>query len=282
MIGRSVFERPAVLGTLGTVSFLLFWEGLSRSGLVNAIMLPAPSVIVRSGAALLENGELVDHVMASLRRAALGFITGASLGIALGIAFALSPRLHALFNPLVQTFRAIPSLAFVPLAIFWFGIGEGSKIFLIAWGVFFPVWVNAFIGVRNANPLLTRAAASLGANGWRMIVFVVLPAALPFILAGLKVSLSIAMVLLVAAELAGALYGVGYLIQVSQQVFRVDHMFVGLATLGLMGFLADLLFDVAVARLFPWIGVRAESRKRRPQADSGAEGARLPTPSVST
>lgn len=172
------------------------------------------------------------------------------------------PRLHGLINPLVQMFRAVPALAFVPLAIFWFGIGEVSKIFLIFWGVLFPVWVNTYLGVRDTNPLLGRAAASLGARGWRMLLFVVLPGALPFILAGLRISLSVAMVLLVAAELAGAMFGVGYLIQMSQQVFRVDQMFVGLISLGVMGFGADFLFNRAVARLLPWYG--AENGRRRP------------------
>lgn len=261
-MARFSANGSSALGALGTGGFLLAWEALSRSGLVSPFMLPAPSVVARSGLALVETGELADHLFASLWRAVAGFAIGATLGVALGVAFARSRGLYGLFNPLVQIFRAIPSLAFVPLAIFWFGIGETSKIFLIAWGVFFPVWVNTFIGVRDVSPILARAGESLGATGWRMLVFVVLPAALPLILAGLKISLSIALVLLVAAELAGAMHGVGYLIQMSQQVFRVDHMFVGLATLGLMGFAADAAFDGAVRRLFPWYGVRDADDRR--------------------
>jgi NitT/TauT family transport system permease protein/sulfonate transport system permease protein len=170
------------------------------------------------------------------------------------------PLLNATINPLVQMFRAIPALAFVPLAIFWFGIGELSKVFLIAWGVFFPVWVNTYLGVRDTNPLLGRAAASLGARGWRKFAFVVIPGALPFIIAGLRVSLSVALVLLVASELAGAAFGVGYLIQMSQQVFRVDYMFVGLIVLGIMGVVADFLFGGAVRRLLPWYGAEKSLR----------------------
>ncbi|UCV08226.1 ABC transporter permease [Dechloromonas denitrificans] len=256
-------DHPAALGALGTAAFFLAWELLSRSGWVNPVMLPGPSVIVHSAWSMLDNGELQQHMQASLWRALAGFGIGASLGILLGIAMARLPRLHALLNPLVQMFRAVPALAFVPLAIFWFGIGEVSKIFLISWGVFFPVWVNTYLGVRDSNPLLGRAAASLGARGWRMLAFVVLPGALPFILAGLRISLSVAMVLLVAAELAGAMAGVGYLIQMSQQVFRVDQMFVGLIALGLMGFSADLIFNRLVGRLLPWYGAE-NSRSRKP------------------
>jgi NitT/TauT family transport system permease protein len=158
-------------------------------------------------------------------------------------------------------FRAVPSLAFVPLAIFRFGIGEASKAFLIAWGVFFPVWVNTCIGVRDTSPLLSRAAASLGARGWRNFAYVVIPGALPFIIAGLRVSLSVAV--LVAAELAGAAFGVGYLIQMSQQVFRVDQMFVGLIVLGAMGFTADVLFERTVRRLLPWYGAERAGQIER-------------------
>lgn len=248
------FNRVHIAGAAGTLAFFGAWEALSRSGLVNDVMLPAPSTIAQSGWSLLVTGELVRHFSASLLRAVVGFASGAVLAILLGVAMAQLPLLHATINPLVQMFRAVPSLAFVPLAIFWFGIGESSKIFLIAWGVFFPVWVNTYLGVRDANPLLERAAASLGARGWRSFVFVVIPSALPFIIAGLRISLSVALVLLVAAELTGAAFGVGYLIQMSQQVFRVDQMFVGLIVLGAMGFTADLAFERTIRKLLPWYG----------------------------
>ncbi|MGD0633644.1 MAG: ABC transporter permease [Beijerinckiaceae bacterium] len=261
-MGQSRFQST-ILGVAGTASFFLAWETLSRSGLVNPIMLPAPSVVLWSAWDLLKSGELVRHLTASLWRAALGFASGALLGIVLGIAMASAARLDSLMNPLVQMFRAIPSLAFVPIAIFWFGIGETSKIFLVAWGVFFPVWMNTYLGIRGTNPLLSRAGRSLGANGWRLLVFVVCPAALPFIIAGLRVSISIALVVLVAAELAGAAFGVGYLIQMSQAVFRVDQMFVGLLLLGIMGFLADQLFDRTVRALLPWYGAEQGDKPGR-------------------
>lgn len=260
-------KRNTVAGILGTVGFFVIWEAISRSGLVNNIMLPAPTTIVLSGWELLTSGELLRHLGASLWRSLLGFVAGSTLAIAVGVAMAQLPLLNATINPLVQMFRAIPALAFVPLAIFWFGIGELSKVFLIAWGVFFPVWVNTYLGVRDTNPLLGRAAASLGARGWRKFAFVVIPGALPFIIAGLRVSLSVALVLLVASELAGAAFGVGYLIQMSQQVFRVDYMFVGLIVLGIMGVAADFLFEGAVRRLLPWYGAEKSLREARSRKD---------------
>ncbi|MDR2364317.1 MAG: ABC transporter permease [Zoogloeaceae bacterium] len=252
---RELLSRHAFrLGALGLLSFAILWEIVSRSGWINPVMLPAPSVIARSSVELAANGELQQHVLNSLWRAFLGFAIGSILGLLLGVAMARLPRLHSLLNPLVQIFRAIPSLAFVPLAIFWFGIGETSKVILIAFGVFFPVWVNTYLGARDTNPLFSRAAASLGARGWRMLVFLILPAALPFIIAGTRIALGSALVLLVASELTGAQFGVGYLIQMSQQVFRVDHMFVGLITLGLLGFLFDYLFVCGLRKFLPWYG----------------------------
>jgi NitT/TauT family transport system permease protein/sulfonate transport system permease protein len=251
------------LGVFGVFSFCLAWQLLSQSGWVNRAMLPSPTTVVQSGWLLVTSGELPMHLFWSVARAGAGFVIGSALAVVLGVAMARARLLDEIFNPLLQMFRAVPSLAFVPLAIFWLGIGETSKIFLIAWGVFFPVWVNTYIGVRDTSPLLARAAESLGASGWRNLVFVVLPAALPLILAGLRVSLSVALVVLVAAELAGALFGVGYLIQVSQQVFRVDHMFVGLIALGLLGFTADYLFERFVRFFFPWYGAERGARVPR-------------------
>jgi ABC-type nitrate/sulfonate/bicarbonate transport system permease component len=257
---RHYLNRSMLLGIIGVCSFCLAWQLLSQSGFVNRAMLPSPATVTQSGWSLLTSGELLMHLFWSVVRAMAGFAIGSALAIVLGVTMARVHFLDEIFNPLLQMFRAVPSLAFVPLAIFWLGIGETSKIFLIAWGVFFPVWVNTYIGVCDTSPLLVRAAESLGAKGWRNLAFVVLPAALPLILAGLRVSLSVALVVLVAAELAGALFGVGYLIQVSQQVFRVDHMFVGLIALGVLGFTADLLFERLVRHFFPWYGAERTAR----------------------
>ena len=251
-----------ILGVVGTLAFFGAWEAISRSGAVNTVMLPAPSTIILAGWELLKDGELQAHFLASLERTAIGFVLGATLAIVAGVAMVRWPLLYATLNPLMQMFRSIPALAFVPLAIFWFGIGETSKIFLIAWGVFFPLWINTYFGVRDVNPLLLRASASLGASGWRQLVFVLLPAALPFILTGFKIGISVAVVILVAAELAGAAFGVGYLIQMSAQVFRVDQMFVGLITLGLMGFGINYIFDRLVARWLPWYGAEQRNQRR--------------------
>jgi ABC-type nitrate/sulfonate/bicarbonate transport system permease component len=256
------FGPPLVLGVVGVLLFFGIWDAIFRIGLVRTTLIPTPAAVTAAAYSLMESGELFRHIYASLWRAAMGFFFGATTGILVGVATARISVFNHMTGPLLQMFRAIPSIAFVPLALFWFGIGEVSKVFLIAWGVFFPVWVSTFLGVRDFSPLLQRAGASLGARSWRMLLSVILPGALPLILAGLRVSLAVAFVLLVAAELSGAAEGVGYFIQLSSLVWRVDQMFVGLLTLGLMGFLADFFFVRLVRYLFPWYGAEERSSSR--------------------
>lgn len=255
-------SRPLVLGICGVVIFFLTWEAVGRLELINPVLFPTASAVAFAAADLIATGELLRHIGASVQRAILGFIFGSVAGVILGMATARMPTFRYMSDPMLQMFRSIPSIAFVPLAIFWFGIGEVSKVFLIAWGVFFPVWVNTFLGVRDVNPLLLRAASTLGANRFQMLWRVILPAALPLILAGLRISVAVSLVLLVAAELAGARAGVGYLIQISGQVFRVDQMIVGLLTLGVLGFVADLLFVTLTQRLLPWYGAEGRAARR--------------------
>lgn len=246
-------------GLIGIATFLAAWQFLSVTKMVDPVLLPPPTDIFKSSLELLQSGELAKHAAISARRAAGGFVVGALPAIVIGLLTARLPRLAAYVDPLLQMFRSIPPLALVPFGVFWFGIGETSKIALVAWSVFFPVWVNTEAGVREVSPLLVRAAFCLGAKRWQMFFFVHLPAALHYIITGLKVSLSAAISTLVAAELAGAVYGLGYLVQISQQVFRVDLMFVGLIALGMGSLIVNRVFDICVKALAPWYGGEREA-----------------------
>lgn len=240
---------------LGIVLFLIAWEILPRivPG-VNILMFPPPSRVFDTLIPLLVSGELISNVLISLRRAFLGFALAAILGVVAGLLTARLRILQNLSDPILHGFRSIPVIALVPLSLIWFGIGEGSKVALITWGAFFPIWIAAFIGVRDVHPVYLRSAASLGAGPIQTMVFVILPSALPLILAGLRQALAIALIVLVAAEISGARGGIAYMIAISHQVFRVDIMFVGLAVLGALGFLLDRLFVIATRKLFPWYG----------------------------
>ncbi|MBF5005121.1 ABC transporter permease [Diaphorobacter caeni] len=256
---RAALRAHLLLGIAGVLLFLMVWELAPRlvPG-VNTKMFPPPSHIAKVFAEMTwVTGEIWPHVGASLLRALWGFLLGSSMGIVFGVLTGRIRWLRQLSDPVVHGLRAIPAIAIVPLAIVWFGLGDVSKVMLIAWGTFFPVWLNTFIGVRDLPPVYLRSAATLGASRTATVLQVALPAALPFVFAGLRHATSVAFVVVVAAELVGAEKGLGYLISFAHLVFRVDIMFVGLIYLGAIGFLADQLFAWLLHRLFPWYGAEA-------------------------
>jgi len=246
-------HRQIALNVLGVIIFLFVWEVTPRViPDLNLLMFPPPSGVIETFITMVSSGELLIHIGYSLMRAALGFIVGAVLGILCGVLTGRMEAFRHLSDPVLQGMRAIPAIAFVPLAVAWFGLGEGAKIFLIAWGTFFPVWINTLVGVREIPSVFLRSAQSLGANERQILTHVVLPAALPFVIAGLRLATATALVVLVAAELVGASFGLGYLISFSHLVFRIDMMFVGLLTLGVVGFIVDRAFLFVIQRMFPW------------------------------
>lgn len=255
---RRSFRHQIALNIVGIILFLLLWEIAPRimPG-INLLMFPPPSHVVGTLEQMVLSGELFWHMVASLKRALLGFVIGCSLGVAAGVLTGQLLVLRSMSDPILHGLRSIPAIAFVPLAIVWFGLGEASKVALITWGTFFPVWINSFIGVRDVPAVFLRSATSLGCTQRQIMLRVVLPAAMPFILAGLRQATATAFVILVAAELVGAESGLGFLISFSHLVFRVDMMFVGLMTLGALGFLADRVFVAILPWLFPWYGGEA-------------------------
>ena len=234
---------------------------------VNILMFPPPSSVVDALLPLIVSGELAGHIVISLQRAMAGFALATVLGVAAGLFTARIRVLQHITDPVLQGFRSIPVIALVPLSLIWFGIGEWSKIALVTWGAFFPIWIASFIGVRDVHPVYLRSAASLGADRRQTMLFVILPSALPLILAGLRQALAIALIVLVAAEIAGARGGVAYMVAISHQLFRVDIMFIGLAVLGR----AWLPPRPAVRRRFPKAVplVRPGSRRLTARVDAG-------------
>jgi ABC-type nitrate/sulfonate/bicarbonate transport system permease component len=240
---------PAVL-TLA--AFVLSWEAVAASGFFSAGLFPGPGSMVRALASMLASGELAADAAQSLQRVAVGFAAGSCLGVVFGILTGRVRILERTIGQLVQVLRPVPVIALVPLAIVWFGLGEQSKYFLISWGVFFPVWVNTHIGVSRVESTLIWAAKSLGASDIRLLYEVVLPHAAPFVVAGARIGIAMAFIVLVAAEMAGAFGGIGYRISESHLVFRVDKMLAGIAMLGVLGAAADALFARLAAALIPW------------------------------
>jgi len=200
------------LRVLALIDLVVLWEALARAGAVPVLFLPSPVGVLREGWDMLLSGELLVHLGASLQRLAWGFVIGSVLGIAIGVAVGFFAVAEAIGTPLIAATFPIPKIALLPLLILWLGLGEPSKIAVIALGVFFPMAINTYAGVRQAEPLLIRAAVSFGAGRLSVIRKVVLPSALPMIVAGLRLAAGTARLLLVAAEMIAVESGVGFLV----------------------------------------------------------------------
>lgn len=239
-----MFVLPLVLA-------LLAWELVARY--VNEPgLLPAPSAVWAAAVELGKDGRLWTDIGVSLQRATTGFILASIVGVMLGLVMGRLKFLSVALEPILQLLRPIPAIAWVPFSILWFGVGESPKVFVIAIGVFFPVWLNTYLGARGMESRYHEVARIFGVNGFEQFWRVVLPATLPYIVAGLRVGVSLAFILLVAAELTGTTYGMGALISQSQLVFRSDRMVVGMALLALTGAFVDLAFARVVRRFSYW------------------------------
>jgi NitT/TauT family transport system permease protein len=245
--------RPAwLLGTLAFSTIGLAWELVARLGWVPPLFLPAPSAILAEAVRMARSGELLRHVAVSLARVASGFVLGAAVGTGLGVLLGWSRVLWAVGNPIIAATYPIPKIALLPLMILWLGIGETPKVVMIALGVFFPVVINAYAGVRGTDPLMVKAARSLGASPWQVVLKVVLPSALPTILAGYRVGTGIALLLVVSAEMINATSGIGFLILNSGDLMLTGKLMVGLAVLSLLGLASTSGLRALEAWLAPW------------------------------
>lgn len=234
------------------VGFFMIWHIVSLTPFFTPVLLPSPVAVASAFWKMFADGTLMPHVLASLERAAKGFVLAAVIAIPLGIACGWTRRLNAVFEPIVELFRPIPVLAMLPLAILWFGIGEESKLFLITFGAFFPIFVNTLSGVRYVDPLLVQAAESLGATKWQIFRRVVLMAAMPDIVVGLRLGLGFSFLTLVAAEMIASTSGLGYLIVDTQLTFQTDKTLVATLMLGFLGYFMSTLLLTAEKRLLRW------------------------------
>ncbi len=244
-------EHPMMRG-LGLVGLLVLWELLTRTGWVPPLFLPSPSGVVTAGLEMLRSGELLTHLATSLARILAGFGLGALGGVAVGLTVGVFSLAEAVGTPLIAATFPIPKIALLPLLILWLGIGEASKVAVITLGVFFPMAINTYAGVRNADPLLLRAAVSFGAGRWSLIRKVMLPAALPMIFAGLKLGAGTSLLLLVAAEMIAANSGIGYLVLHAQNLMETTKLMVGIVLLSLLGLASHWLLTRLERAVIPW------------------------------
>ena len=217
------------------------WELASRSGWLSSRVLPEPWAVVRAFWTLAASGEMWQHVATSGLRALSGFAVGGSLALALGLLTGSWRGAERLLDSTLQMLRNIPTLALIPLVILWFGIDESAKLFLVALGVFFPIYINTFHGIRSVDRGLIEMARSYGLSGWALHRDVILPGALPAILVGVRFSLGFMWVTLIVAETVSAQAGIGYMTMNAREFLQTDVVLVGILLYALLGKLADLL-----------------------------------------
>ena len=245
---RFVLTRGFVL----PIVIIIVWQLAGVFLQISNTILPTPLDILIAFQSLIVSGELFGHLQFSITRALLGFLLGASLGLLFGTWTGLSNRTEQYVDPSLQMLRTVPHLALAPLFILWFGLGELSKVLLIALGAFFPIYVNTMLGIRGVDKKLFEVARILEFSRWKQITKLTLPAALPNILLGIRLSLGASWLGLVVSELMGASEGIGYLIMDARQFSRTDVVFVGIIIFALGGKLTDSVVRLLESKLLKW------------------------------
>jgi sulfonate transport system permease protein len=231
-------------GTLIPVLVLVVWQWISTSGLVAVSMLPSPAMVWLAAVDLTERGLYGHYVAISTQRVLVGFAVGAAIGLALGAIVGLSKLANILLAPTLGGIRAVPSLAWVPLLILWFGIGEESKVILIAIGAFFPVYTISGAALRHVDEHLLEAGRAFGLHGLKLFLSVQLPAVVPSTVSALRLALAQSWLFLVAAELIASSMGLGFLLLDSGQNGRIDRIFLAIISLALLGKLTDSILGL--------------------------------------
>jgi len=241
------------------LAFLAVWQLFSMTGILPSNRLPSPFEIILALKELLIFGlpqgkVLFYHCLFSLIRVLGGFLAAAAVAIPFGIVLGRSKRLHEMFIPIIEVIRPVPPLAWIPLSILWFGIGFKSAVFIIFLGCFFPIVLSTISGVLSVDKVLIDAAKTLGAQEREIFYKVLLPGSFPSIYTGLRIAMGIGWMTLVAAEFTGVKsgYGVGYMIMTARDIQRPDYILAGMVTIGLIGFLLDLLLRLCERKALRW------------------------------
>ncbi|GAB3625737.1 sulfonate ABC transporter permease [Pandoraea terrae] len=257
----------ALRGALIPVVVVLIWQAVTGLGWINPIILPSPLAVLAKWweyllptqaladnglAAWLHSSELMTDAANSLYRVIMGFCVGTIIALPLGLLMGTSTRLYGLFNPLVQVVRPIPPIAYIPLAILWFGLGNPPAFFLIALGAFFPVLMNTIAGVRHVDGIFLRAARNLGANKLTIFRRVIMPAATPYILSGIRIGIGTAFIVVIVAEMIAVNNGLGYRILEAREYMWSDKIIAGMLTIGVLGLIIDLGMDRLNNHLLKW------------------------------
>jgi sulfonate transport system permease protein len=247
-----------ILPWIVPVLILLIWQAAAELGWLSSQIMPAPTAVAAAAWRLARSGELWNDIEISTARALVGFAIGGGIGFALGMANGLSSLSETLLDSTLQMVRNIPHLALIPLVILWFGIDEEAKLFLVALGVFFPIYVNTLHGVRSVDPHLLEMGRAYGMSERALFVRIVLPGALPSIFVGLRYGLGIMWLTLIVAETISASSGIGYMAMNAREFMMVDVVVVSILIYAALGKLADSVARLLERTCLAWNPVYAE------------------------
>jgi ABC-type nitrate/sulfonate/bicarbonate transport system permease component len=250
--------RRAVLGFALPVAALIAWELSARIGEVPSYLV-APSVILATTWEMLVSGELWEHTRVSLLRALGGYALGGACGIAMGLLAGIARPVERFYDPIISLTYPVPKLVVLPILIAWLGAGDASKIAVITAAVFYPTFINALYGAKSVSRLYVWTARNMGAGPLRVFAKVILPAALPQVLTGLRIGLALAFIVMVAAEMQNSRSGLGHLIITAEDSLRFDLMYASIIAIGLIGFAADRLLLVLRRRVLAGQSIGKES-----------------------
>jgi ABC-type nitrate/sulfonate/bicarbonate transport system permease component len=241
-----------VLGFVLVAVLLGVWELAARAGVLDARFVPPPSAIAVAWWGFATSGQLVTDLLATLGSWAQGYAIAAVLGVLLGLVMGLVPTVRAMLGTTVELLRPMPSVAIIPIAIVLFGLGDPMKRFVVAYAALWPVLINTLYGVRAVDPVLLDTARTFRLGPLRSTLRVILPAAAPYIATGLRISTSIALVLVITAELVASRNGLGYFVRASEQSSRVPEVYAGVLTIAVLGYVLNALFVAVENRALAW------------------------------
>jgi ABC-type nitrate/sulfonate/bicarbonate transport system permease component len=245
-------RRDRILSVASPLGLLLAWELAARTGLIDVRFFPAPSDIILKLIEMARSGELTENVLISLQRIVLGFLLGGVPAIVIGVAMGIWRPVRALVDPLIVATYPIPKSSLLPLILLIFGLGEMSKVVMVAIGVFYPMAINATAGVLQINQIYLDVGKSFKASPWDTFRTIALPGALPFIMTGVKLGAGLALILIAVAEMVGAKSGIGYMIWSAWETFAVAKMYVGLFVIALIGFAISLMLNEIERWVIRW------------------------------
>ena len=232
--------------------FILFWQIICYLNIFNAKILPSPIIIGSALFSLIIHGNILSDALVSIQRVIIGFSLAILLGVPIGLISGYNKKISELITPALEILRPIPPIAWTPLAILWFGLGNSPAYFLVFLGSFFPIFTNTLLGIISTDEIYIKVARSLGATKKQIIFSVLLPSAFPAIFSGIKIGFGFGWMALVAAELIGAQSGLGYMIQLNRFLLETPNVISGMIVIGIIGLLGNNLLNFLEHKLMPW------------------------------